>query len=47
MNIESQSKLSESENVIAGVVGAFLFSLVGGLAWFLFYLIGILRLFPA
>lgn len=28
------------ENVLAGIVGAFLFSLVGGLMWFLLYLIG-------
>ena len=28
------------ENVIAGVVGAFLFSLVGGILWFVLYAIG-------
>ena len=29
------------ENVIAGIVGAFLFSLVGGIIWFVLYSIGI------
>ncbi len=29
-----------SENVIAGVVGAFLFSLAGGALWFVLYLLG-------
>lgn len=28
------------ENVLAGIVGAFLFSLVGGALWFVFYLFG-------
>ena len=28
------------ENVIAGIVGAFLFSLVGGILWFVLYLFG-------
>ncbi|MBQ6552458.1 MAG: hypothetical protein IJL83_02420 [Clostridia bacterium] len=37
-----QNDLSNKENVIAGIVGAFLFSLAGGLAWFLFYLAGII-----
>ena len=30
------------ENVISGIVGAFLFALVGGIVWFLFYLINFL-----
>lgn len=30
-------KTQQSENVIAGIVGAFLLSLVGGLVWFLLY----------
>ena len=29
-----------NENVLAGVVGAFLFSLVGGILWFVLYQIG-------
>ena len=28
------------ENVLAGIVGAFLFSLVGGILWFVLYQIG-------
>ena len=28
------------ENVVAGIVGAFLFSLAGGILWFLLYLMG-------
>ena len=39
---ENRNDVSYRENVIAGIVGAFLFSLVGGLAWFLFYLAGII-----
>ncbi len=30
------------ENVLAGIVGAFLFSLVGGALWFILYLVGFL-----
>ncbi len=33
---------SEKENVLAGAVGAFLFSLVGGILWFVLYQIGYL-----
>ncbi len=33
---------NEQENVLAGVVGAFLFSLVGGILWFVLYQIGYL-----
>lgn len=40
MNIENQNQLLHEENVIAGIFGAFLFSLVGGIAWFVFYLLG-------
>ncbi len=32
----------KEENVLAGVVGAFLFSLAGGIVWFVLYQIGIL-----
>ena len=28
------------ENVLAGIIGAFLFSLVGGILWFVLYQIG-------
>jgi len=28
------------ENVVAGIVGAFLFALAGGIIWFVFYLLG-------
>ncbi|MBQ8403672.1 MAG: hypothetical protein IJX55_04510 [Clostridia bacterium] len=34
--------VQEQENVLAGVVGAFLFSLVGGILWFVLYQIGYL-----
>ena len=37
------SNITETkENVLAGAVGAFLFSLVGGILWFLLYQIGFL-----
>ena len=32
----------ERENVLAGIVGAFLFALVGGVVWFLLYQVGFL-----
>ena len=32
----------EKENILAGVVGAFLFSLVGGILWFVLYQVGYL-----
>ena len=41
----NQKNSLEKENVVAGIVGAFLFSLVGGLAWFLFHLIGFVASF--
>jgi FtsH-binding integral membrane protein len=34
-----------NENVLAGIVGAFLFSLAGGIIWFLLYQVGILAAF--
>ncbi len=40
MSINDQNNISTHENVFAGIVGAFLFSLVGGLVWFLLYLVG-------
>ncbi len=40
-NIEQGIEKSEfKENVLAGIVGAFLFSLVGGALWFVIYLLG-------
>lgn len=33
-------KTFEKENVVAGIVGAFLFSLIGGVLWFLIYQLG-------
>lgn len=33
-------KVDNNENVVAGIVGAFLFSLVGGILWFVLYLMG-------
>ncbi len=40
-NIEQKIEQNEfKENVLAGIVGAFLFSLVGGALWFVFYLFG-------
>lgn len=40
-NIEQSIEQNElKENVLAGMVGAFLFSLVGGALWFVFYLFG-------
>ena len=42
MNKESikSTKNDVSENIVAGIVGAFLFSLVGGILWFLIYQLG-------
>lgn len=37
-----QPTLAPKENVLAGIVGAFLFSLAGGVVWFLLYQIGYL-----
>lgn len=34
--------IAESENVLAGIVGAFLFSLIGGLLYFVLYQIGVI-----
>ena len=36
------NKKPASENVIAGIVGAFLFSLAGGALWFIFGMLGII-----
>jgi len=41
MNNNSTS-IKEQENTLAGVVGAFLFSLIGGVLWFVLYQIGFL-----
>ena len=38
-NIKNQQP-DVKENVVAGIVGAFLFSLVGGVLWFLIYMFG-------
>ena len=35
-----QSSEPREENILAGIVGAFLFSLVGGIVWYLLYQIG-------
>ena len=40
-NTQTSVELKE-ENVLAGIVGAFLFSLVGGIVWFVLYQIGFL-----
>ena len=40
MNTNTQNTIRSNENVIAGIVGAFLFSLVGGVLWFLLDRIG-------
>ena len=40
-----QPVLPPNENVLAGIVGAFLFSLAGGIIWFLLYQVGILAAF--
>lgn len=37
-----QPTFAPKENVLAGIVGAFLFSLAGGIVWFLLYQIGFL-----
>ena len=34
MNSEVNQKPEANENVVAGIVGAFLFSLAGGILWF-------------
>ncbi len=45
VNAESEASLSTSlseisENTVGGVIGAFIFSLAGGIVWFLLYQIG-------
>ena len=40
--MDNNSMVTEQENTLAGVVGAFLFSLVGGILWFVLYQIGFL-----
>ena len=37
---EVNTEVKKEENVLAGIVGAFLFSLVGGAVWFLLDLVG-------
>ena len=39
-NLSGRANTEIRENVIAGIVGAFLFSLVGGVLWFVIYLVG-------
>ena len=39
-NPSVQPDVPQEENVLAGIVGAFLFSLVGGIIWFVLYQIG-------
>ena len=34
--------VQEKENIVAGIIGAFLFALAGGLLWFLLYQVGFL-----
>ena len=43
--LEDQNDVANRENVMAGIVGAFLFSLVGGIAWYLFDLVGVIASF--
>ena len=40
MNTENTKNPAVHENMVAGIVGAFLFSLAGGVIWFLLYLVG-------
>ena len=40
--LEEHPVSEEKENVIAGIVGAFLFALAGGVIWFVIYQLGIL-----
>ena len=39
-NLEQSIQNDIKENMLAGIVGAFLFSLVGGALWFILYLVG-------
>ena len=39
-NTTKNQQTDVKENVVAGIVGAFLFSLVGGVLWFLIYMFG-------
>ncbi len=41
-NIEKTDELlnEQNENVVAGIIGAFLFALAGGVLWYLFYQMG-------
>lgn len=39
-NLEQNVQTGIKENVLAGIVGAFLFSLVGGALWFILYMVG-------
>lgn len=38
--INVNNQVAPRENVVAGIVGAFLFSLAGGVLWFVIYMIG-------
>ena len=40
--MQSNVEIQEKENVVAGIIGAFLFALAGGLLWFLLYQVGFL-----
>lgn len=40
--VDPNKKIDKPENVLAGIVGAFLFSLVGGVLWFVLYQFGYL-----
>ncbi len=42
ISAEAVNETENGENVLAGIAGAFLFGLAGGLVWFIFYLIGML-----
>ena len=41
-NIERTDEIlnEQNENVVAGIIGAFLFALAGGVLWYLFYQMG-------
>ncbi len=41
MGFDKQENITKNENVLAGIVGAFLFSLGGGVVWFLLHLTGV------
>ena len=39
-NLSQTTNSDVRENVVAGIVGALLFALAGGVIWFVFYLLG-------